>query len=178
MPLKQMSFRLKPLYFKKDGPVVHEVHPVFVVILSTFANMLCGSNDDTMPSFNLFCVQVVVLSNYRVISWKYIIKCMKNSKWSQKGLKFQYVALNVACWMQKRSWVEMSLEKWNAFEIDARLKASYFEIDSPVCTRSASSFSRNPLNFCTHVMWVKWWYHAKFQPFWVQVVALSNFKVI
>ena len=39
----------------------------------------------------------------------------------------------------------------------------YFERDGPVCTRSASSFCRNPLNFCAHVMWVKWWY-AKFQP--------------
>ena len=27
------------------------------------------------------------------------------------------------------------------------------------------AFFRNPLNFCTHAMWVKWWYHAKFQPF-------------
>ena len=26
-------------------------------------------------------------------------------------------------------------------------------------------FAVNPLNFCTHVMWVKWWYHAKFRPF-------------
>ena len=46
-----------------------------------------------------------------------------------------------------------------------RLKPLYFERDGPVCTRSASSFCRNPLNFCTHVMWVKWWYHAMFQPF-------------
>ena len=46
-----------------------------------------------------------------------------------------------------------------------RLKPLYFEIDGPVCTRSASNFFRNPLNFCTHAMWVKWWYHAKFQPF-------------
>ena len=45
------------------------------------------------------------------------------------------------------------------------VKPLYFERDGPVCTRSASSFCRNPLNFCTHVMWVKWWYHAKFQPF-------------
>ena len=43
---------------------------------------------------------------------------MKNTKWSQKGLKFQYVALNVACWIQNQSWVEISLEKWNAFETD------------------------------------------------------------
>ena len=46
-----------------------------------------------------------------------------------------------------------------------RLKPLYFERDVAVCTRSASSFFRNPLNFCTHVTWVKWWYHAKFQPF-------------
>ena len=46
-----------------------------------------------------------------------------------------------------------------------RLKPLYFERDGPICTRSASSFCRNPLNFCTHVVWVKWWYHAKFQPF-------------
>ena len=46
-----------------------------------------------------------------------------------------------------------------------RLKPLYFERDGPVCTRSACSFCRNPLNFCAHVMWVKWWYHAKFQPF-------------
>ena len=46
-----------------------------------------------------------------------------------------------------------------------RLKPLYFERDGSVCTWSASSFCRNPLNFCTHVMWVKWWYPAKFQPF-------------
>ena len=32
---------------------VHEVHPVFAVTLSTFFHMLCGWNDDTMPTFNL-----------------------------------------------------------------------------------------------------------------------------
>ena len=46
-----------------------------------------------------------------------------------------------------------------------RLKPLYFERDGPVCTRSASSFCRNPLNFCAHVMWVKSWYHAKFPSF-------------
>ena len=35
---------------------VHEVHPVFAVSLSTFLHMLCGWNDDTMPTFNLFRV--------------------------------------------------------------------------------------------------------------------------
>ena len=45
-----------------------------------------------------------------------------------------------------------------------RLKPLYFERDNPVCTRSTSSFCRNPLNSCAHFMWIKWWYHAKFQP--------------
>ena len=29
---------------------VHEVHPVFAVTLSTFLHMLCGWNDDIMPT--------------------------------------------------------------------------------------------------------------------------------
>ena len=37
---------------------VHEVHPVFAVTLSTFFHMICGSNDDTMPTFNLFRVHL------------------------------------------------------------------------------------------------------------------------
>ena len=91
---------------------------------------------------------------------------MKEIKWSQKGLKFQYVALNVACWMQKKSWVEISLEKWNVFLTDE------FSSENLVLwkrwssfTRSASSFCRNPIKSCAHVMWAKWWYHAKFRPF-------------
>ena len=31
--------------------------------------------------------------------------------------------------------------------------------------------------FCTHVMWVKWWYHAKFQPFLSSFVASFHFQV-
>ena len=50
-------------------------------------------------------------------------------------------------------------------QMSVRLKTSYFERDGLVCTRSASSCCPNPLNFCTHAMWVKWWYHAKFQLF-------------
>ena len=65
---------------------VHKVHPVFVVTLSTFLHMLCGWNDDTMPTCNLFRVHFKCFS----ISWSYsskiISKCTKNNKWSQKGL--------------------------------------------------------------------------------------------
>ena len=41
---------------------VHEVHPVFAVTLSTFLHMICGSNDDTMPTFNLFRVHLKCFS--------------------------------------------------------------------------------------------------------------------
>ena len=41
---------------------VHEVHPVFAVTLSTFLHMLCGWNDDIMPTFNLFRVHLKCFS--------------------------------------------------------------------------------------------------------------------
>ena len=49
---------------------VHEVHPVFAVTLSTFSHMLCGWNDDTMPTWNLFRVHFKCFS----ISWSYSSK--------------------------------------------------------------------------------------------------------
>ena len=51
-------FSWNPRTLKEMVQFVHEVHPVLDVILSTFAHMLCGSNNDTMPSFNLFGVQL------------------------------------------------------------------------------------------------------------------------
>ena len=46
---------------------VHEMHPVFAVTLSTILHMLCGWNDDTMPTFNLFRVHFKCFST----SWSY-----------------------------------------------------------------------------------------------------------
>ena len=90
------------------------------------------------------------------------------------------MALNCAYWMHKKSGVQISLKKWNAFVTDEySSKPLYFERDGLVCTWSASSFCRNPLYFCTHAMWVKWWYHAKFQPFqrrWVFVLNPSYYE--
>ena len=54
-------------------------------------------------------------------------------------------------------------------------KPWYFQRDCPFCTRSASSFCRNPLNFLAHAMWVKWLYHANFQPFQRSFVVLVSF---
>ena len=58
------------------------------------------------------------------------------------------------------------------------MKSWYFERDCPFCTRSASSFCRNPLNFLAHAMWMKWWYHANFQPFQSSFEMLFNFRFL
>ena len=91
---------------------VHEVHPVFAVSLSTFLHMLCGWNDDTMPTWNLFRVYLKCFP----ISGSYSSKkskCMKNNKWSQKGLKIDDVDLTGAFWAQKNYGVQITSKKRN-----------------------------------------------------------------
>ena len=87
---------------------VHEVHSIFAVSLCTFLHMLCGWNDDTMPTWNLFRVHFKCFSISGSYSWKKISKCMKNNKWSQKWLKIDDVALNGAFWTQKKYGVQIS----------------------------------------------------------------------
>ena len=81
---------------------VRDVRPVFAVTLSTLSHMLCGWNDDTMPSFNIFRIHFVVNFNFTVIELpKQIDKWLKNSKWCQNMLEIDDVALNAAYWTQK-----------------------------------------------------------------------------
>ena len=85
---------------------------------------------------------------------------------------FEWCILNA-----QKSWVEISLEKWNSFVTDEFSSETLILWKKwSVCTWSASSFCRNPLNFCTHVMWVKWWYHAKFQPLLSSFVDAFHFQ--
>ena len=98
-------FVRNPNTSKEIVQFVNEVHPVFAVTLSTFLHMLCGWNDDTMPIFNLFRVHLKCFSISGSFSSKKISKCMKNSKWCQKGLKVDDVALNGAYWTNKKSGV-------------------------------------------------------------------------
>ena len=96
-----------------------------------------------------------------------ISKCMKNNKWSQKGLKIDDVALNGAFWTQKKYGVQISSKKMKSLlkQTSFHMKPWYFERDSPFCTRSASNFCRNPLYFLARAMCVKWLYHANFWTF-------------
>ena len=86
---------------------VHGVHPVFAVTLSTFYNMLCGWNDDTMPSFNLFRVHLQWFSNTRSFSSNKSWNAWKMANEVRKGLKIDDVDLNGAYWMQKKSGVKI-----------------------------------------------------------------------
>ena len=85
-------FVWNPRTLKEMDQFVHEVHPVFAVMLSTFAHMLCGSNDDNMPSFNLFlklgCIafqfQGHLSQNKSLNAWKIanaVWKCWNFSMW-------------------------------------------------------------------------------------------------
>ena len=97
-----MSSRPNPDTPKEIVQFVHEVRPVFAVTLSTLLHMLCGRNDDTMPSFDIFRVHFVVIFNFTVI-WlsKQIGKWPKNSKWCQNVLEIDGAAFNDAYWTQK-----------------------------------------------------------------------------
>ena len=58
--------------------------------------------------------------------------------------------------MHKKSGIQISLKNEMPLQqMSFRVKPLYFEGDGPVCTRSASSLGRNPLNFLAHAMWVK-----------------------
>ena len=67
---------------------VHEVHPVFAVTLSTFLHTLCGWNDDTLWSFNLFKVHFVVVFTFTVIySENKWVNASKIANYVRKGWK-------------------------------------------------------------------------------------------
>ena len=104
---------------------------------------------------------------------KQISKWMKNTKWIQKGLIIDDVDLNGAFWTHKNSGVQKNAMP--LYHMSFRPNPWYFERDCPFCTRSASSFCRDPLYFLAHAMWVKWWYHAKFQPFQSSICTAFQF---
>ena len=84
-----------------------------------FYTCYAGSNDDTMPSFDIFIFYFVVIFNFTVILIsKQIGKWLKNSKWCQRVLKIDDVALNGAYGTQKKSGVAISLKKCSASVTD------------------------------------------------------------
>ena len=77
----------KPDTSKEIVRFVHEVHPVFAVTLSTFLHILCGWNDDIMPTFNLFRVHLKCFSSLGSYSSKYLVNAWKITNEVRKDWK-------------------------------------------------------------------------------------------
>ena len=96
---------------------VHEVLPVFAETLSTLLHMLCGSNDDTMPTFNLFIVHLKCFSISGSYSWKnqlmhekYQMKSERVENW---WCGFEWCSLST-----EKLWSSNKLKKCNPFLTD------------------------------------------------------------
>ena len=72
---------------KEIVPFVHEVHPAFAVSLSTFLHMLCGWNDDTMTTWNLFRVHLKCFSISGSFSSKNSVNAWKIANEVRNGWK-------------------------------------------------------------------------------------------
>ena len=97
---------------------------------------------------------------------------MKSERFEKWWRGFEWFILNT-----QKVWSSSKFKKLKSLcnRLSFRMKPWYFERDCLFCTRSASSFSKNTLNFLSHSMWVKWWHHAKFQPFHNSFVELFIF---
>ena len=110
-------FVWNPATSKEIVRFVHELHPVFVATLSTFSTCYVG---EMMIPCQLSIFSVFICSDFHFLGniAQKISKCMKNNKWSQKGLKIDDVPLNGAFWTQKNYGVQISSRKWNPFVTD------------------------------------------------------------
>jgi hypothetical protein len=109
---------MKPWYFERDSPFCTRSasnfcrNPLYFLAYAMWMKWWYHANLKT--SHNSF----QMLFNFMVLYLKIISKCMKNNKWSQKGLKIDDVALNGAFWTHKKSGVQISLKKWNPIVTD------------------------------------------------------------
>ena len=67
---------------------------------------------------------------------------MKNTKWSQKGLKIDDVALNGAFWTHKNSVVEISSKIWNPLVTDE------FSSETLIANGGVKELSKKVPNVC------------------------------
>ena len=80
---------------------VHEVDPIFAVTLNFFAHAT-WVKWWYHANFQPFLIVICSAFQFQGHLAKKISKCMRNSKWSQKGLKIEDVASNGAYWTNKK----------------------------------------------------------------------------
>ena len=109
---------MKPWYLERDCPFCTGSassfcrNPLYILAQSMWVKLWYHANFQRIQS------SFEMLFNFRVLQLKIISKCMKNNKWSQKGLKNDDVASNGAFWTHKKSEVQISIKKWNPFVTD------------------------------------------------------------
>ena len=109
---------MKPWYSERDCPFCTRSassfchNPLFFLAHAMWVKWWYDAN------FQPFQSTFEMLFNFRVLYLKIFSKCMKNNKWSQRGLKIDDVALNGAFWTQKNYGVQISSRKWNPFVTD------------------------------------------------------------
>ena len=86
---------------------VHEVHLVFAVPSQLFST--CYVGEMMIPcQFSTSSEFIWSAFQFQGHLAQKISKCMKNNRWSQKGLKIYDVALNGSFWTHKKSGVQIS----------------------------------------------------------------------
>ena len=113
-----MSFRMKLWYFERDCPFCTRSASSFCRNPLYFLGHAMGVKWWYRANFQPFQSSFQMIFNFMLSYLKIISKCMKNNKWSQKGLKIDDVALNGAFWTQKNYGVQISSKKWNPFVTD------------------------------------------------------------
>ena len=115
MPLKHMSFRRKPWYSEGYGLVCTRSASSFCRNHLTFyvGEMMIPYQVSTFSEFSCtaFQLQGHLAQNKSLNAWKIANKVRQGWNFSM-----WLWMLHVGC--KKKSWVEISLEKWNAFETD------------------------------------------------------------
>ena len=170
---------MKSWYFERDCPFCTRSassfcrHPLNFLAHAMWMKWWYHAN------FQPFQSSFEMLFNFMVLLLKIISKCMKNNKWSQKGLKIDDVPLNGVFWTQKNYGVQISSRKWNPFvTVEFPYETLILRERLSVSYTKCIQFFRKPLYFLAHAMWVKWWYDANFQPFQSSFVVLFNFRVL
>ena len=113
-----MSFRVKPWYFEWDCPFCTPSASSFCRKPLNYLAYAMWKKWWYHANFHPFQSSFEMLFSFRLLYLKIISKCMKNNKWSQKGLKIDDVSLNGAFWTQKKYGVQISSRKWNPFVTD------------------------------------------------------------
>ena len=86
-PFVTDEFPYETLILRKRLSVCTRSASIFAVTLSTFLHMLCGWNDDTMPTFNLFRVHLKCFSISGSYSSKKSVNAWKITNEVIKGWK-------------------------------------------------------------------------------------------